>query len=105
MIQVVKGFAMSDTDKLIRHIINEIMCNQYLSWLQIAGHFQKTVAELKSLLEFKESKLDVFVADGLLTYTDNEIFISDLGRFFLRNIAAVFDIRLKGSIQNFSKSI
>ena len=105
MIQIVKGFAMSPTDKIIRQIINEIMCNQYLSWQQIAVQFNQTVAELKSLLNFKESKLDGFVADHLLNYTTEEIVITDLGRFFLRNIAAVFDIRLEGSFQKFSKSV
>jgi oxygen-independent coproporphyrinogen-3 oxidase len=105
MIQVVKGFAMTDNDKIIRRIINEIMCNQYLSWQQIATVFQKTVEELKSLLRFKESKLDEFVGDDLLTYTTEEIVITDLGRFFLRNIAAVFDLRLEGSLQKFSKSV
>ena len=105
MIQVVKGFALSETDKIIRRIINEIMCNQYLSWHEIANHFQKTVEELKSLLRFNESKLDEFVADKLLSYTTDYIVITDLGRFFLRNIAAVFDIRLEGSLQKFSKSV
>ena len=46
-----------------------------------------------------------FVADDLLTYTNDEIVISDLGRFFLRNIAAIFDVRLEGSVQKFSKSV
>lgn len=105
MIQVVKGYDLSPTDKIIRQIINEVMCNQYLSWKQIAGQFSKTVYELKSLLGFTESKLDGFVKDKLLTYTTEEIVITDLGRFFLRNIAAVFDVRLKGSIQKFSKSV
>lgn len=105
MIKVVKGYALSDTDKIIRQIINEIMCNQYLSWKQIAKQFNTTVKNLKKLLNFTESKLDGFVADKLLTYTEEEINITNLGRFFLRNIAAVFDIRLEGSIQKFSKSV
>ncbi|TDN99068.1 oxygen-independent coproporphyrinogen III oxidase [Sunxiuqinia elliptica] len=105
MIQVVKGYALSDTDKIIRQIINEIMCNQYLSWTQIAEQFNTSVETLKDLLNFNEEKLDEFVADDLLSYTEDEIVITDLGRFFLRNIAAVFDIRLEGSIQKFSKSV
>ncbi|WP_159517029.1 oxygen-independent coproporphyrinogen III oxidase [Sunxiuqinia indica] len=104
-IKIVKGYSLSETDKIIRQIINEIMCNQYLSWAQIADQFQTTEKSLKKLLDFKESKLDDFVADDLLTYTKDEIFITDLGRFFLRNIAAVFDIRLEGSVKKFSKSV
>jgi oxygen-independent coproporphyrinogen-3 oxidase len=104
-IKIVKGYSLSETDKIIRQIINEIMCNQYLSWAQIADQFQTTEKSLKKLLDFKESKLDDFVADDLLTYTKEEIFITDLGRFFLRNIAAVFDVRLEGSVKKFSKSV
>ncbi|WP_321285963.1 oxygen-independent coproporphyrinogen III oxidase [uncultured Sunxiuqinia sp.] len=104
-IKIVKGYSLSETDKIIRQIINEIMCNQFLSWAQIADQFQTTERSLKKLLDFKESKLDDFVADELLTYTKEEIFITDLGRFFLRNIAAVFDVRLEGSVKKFSKSV
>ena len=104
-IKVVKGFTLSDTDKIIRQIINEIMCNQYLSWEQVAAQFDMEVDELKRLLNFEESKLDEFVKDELLSYTTNEIVITDLGRFALRNIAAVFDVRLEGAVQKFSKSV
>ncbi|WP_430971939.1 oxygen-independent coproporphyrinogen III oxidase [Sunxiuqinia rutila] len=104
-IQVVKGYALSETDKIIRQIINEVMCNQYLSWKQVASQFNLEVDGLKALLNFEESKLDEFVKDDLLSYTTEEIVITDLGRFVLRNIAAVFDIRLEGSIQKFSKSV
>ena len=60
IIQVVKGYSLSKTDKIIRQIINEIMCNQYLSWQQVADQFDTKVPKLKSLLDFKESKLDGF---------------------------------------------
>ena len=105
VIQVVKGYELSNIDKIIRQIINEIMCNQYLSWEQIAQQFNIQVKDLKKRLNFKEEKLDGFVVDELLSYTTDEIVITDLGRFFLRNIAAVFDIRLEGSVQKFSKSV
>ncbi|HKJ43391.1 MAG TPA: oxygen-independent coproporphyrinogen III oxidase [Sunxiuqinia sp.] len=104
-IRIVKGYALTKTDKIIRQIINEIMCNQYLSWNQISEQFDIPVDELKSLLKFKEEKLDGFVADDLLSYNTEEIFITDLGRFFLRNVAAVFDVRLEGSLKKFSKSV
>lgn len=105
IIQVVKGYSLSEIDKIIRQIINEVMCNQYLSWQQIADQFDTSISKLKSLLDFKEEKLDGFVQDDLLTYNEDEIVISDLGRFFLRNIAAVFDVRLEGAVQKFSKSV
>lgn len=104
-ILVVKGYSLSETEKIIRQIINEIMCNQYLSWSKVAAAFGKSVDEIKQMLSFTNEKLEPFVADKLLTYTNDEIVISDLGRFVLRNIAAVFDIHVGDPNRKFSKSV
>ncbi|MGQ8336903.1 oxygen-independent coproporphyrinogen III oxidase [Sunxiuqinia sp. A32] len=104
-IQIVKGYSMTETDKITRMIINEIMCNEYMNWQQIADAFNYSVDEIKGTLDFNERKLDGFVEDDLLTYTKSEITISPIGRFFLRNIAAVFDVRVKDGDKKFSKSV
>jgi oxygen-independent coproporphyrinogen-3 oxidase len=102
---VVKGYKLSATEKLIRQIINEIMCNQYLSWSQIGESFGQNPEDIKALLNFSNDKLEPFVADNLLEYNEDEIIISDLGRFVLRNIAAVFDIHAGAPNRKFSKSV
>lgn len=102
---VVKGYSLSPTEKIIRQIINEIMCNQYLSWKAIAEQFNLKTDDVKALLHFRNEKLDPFVADNLLEYNDDEIIINDLGRFVLRNIAAVFDIHVGDPNRKFSKSV
>ncbi|WP_423127614.1 oxygen-independent coproporphyrinogen III oxidase [Gaoshiqia sp. Z1-71] len=104
-IQIVKGYTLSRTEKIIRQIINEIMCNQYLSWQQVADNFGTTSSEIKQLLNFTNEKLEPFKADHLLEYTDDEVVIHDIGRFFLRNISAVFDIHIGDSNRKFSKSV
>ena len=104
-IQIVKGYALSRTEKIIRQIINEIMCNQYLSWQQVAGNFGTTATEIKQLLNFGNEKLEPFKADRLLEYNDDEVVIHDIGRFFLRNISAVFDIHIGDPNRKFSKSV
>ena len=104
-ILVVKGYSLTRPEKIIRHIINEIMCNHYLSWSQVASDFGTTPQEIKDMLHFKNEKLAVFHADGLLDYNDDELIIHDIGRFFLRNIAAVFDIHAGDSGRRFSQSV
>lgn len=100
-----KGYRLNEEEKLIRKIINELMCNQYLSWDKLAAEFQQSVAEIKKRLNFYNEKLDSFAADQLLSYTNHDITVSQEGRFVLRNIAAIFDINLKGSDKKFSKSV
>ncbi|WP_372775048.1 oxygen-independent coproporphyrinogen III oxidase [Mangrovibacterium sp.] len=102
---VVKGYILTPTEKIIRQIINEIMCNQYLSWTKIGDRFNLQPEEVKNLLNFSNEKLNPFVADHLLEYNDDEIIIYDLGRFVLRNIAAVFDIHVGDPNRKFSKSV
>lgn len=104
-IKVEKGYALSYTEKVVRELINEIMCNHYLSWKQIAGRFETSPAEIKALLNFNNGKLDPFRNDHLLEYTDDDLLIRDLGRFFLRNIAAVFDVHIGDPDRKYSKSV
>ncbi len=100
-----KGYKLNKTEKIIKHVINEIMCNYYLSWTEAAQKFQVSEEELKKTVELEESRLDEFVADGLMNYNSNEITVSHSGRFFVRNIAASFDPNLKNAAQKFSKSL
>jgi oxygen-independent coproporphyrinogen-3 oxidase len=104
-IKIVKGYSLDETEKIIRHIINEIMCNQFLNWSQIGEQFSMSIDEIKKILNFTEAKLKGFADDQLLNYTDEEINISQTGRFFLRNMAAVFDIRQNDGSKKFSQSV
>jgi oxygen-independent coproporphyrinogen-3 oxidase len=104
-IRIEKGHSLSDTEKVVREVINEIMCNHYLSWEQIADRFSTSPGEIKALLDFNEEKLDPFRDDHLLEYTDDDLLIYDIGRFFLRNIAAVFDIHIGDLSRKYSRSV
>ena len=104
-VKIVKGYALNDMDKITRHIINEIMCNQYLNWKQVESHFDISASEIKKLLGFTEDKLNDFVADDLLSYSKEEIIITQTGRFFLRNMASVFDVRVNDGSRKFSQSV
>ncbi len=100
-----KGYSLNNTEKVIRQVINEIMCNQYLSWAKVANDFNMSADGLKKLLNFNADLLEPFKADNLLTYNSEEIEIFDQGRFFLRNIAALFDLYKGDPNRKFSKSV
>jgi len=100
-----KGYVLNKTQKIIRHAINEIMCNLYISWKEAAQLFETTEAEIKAIIAYDEVSLNAFVSDGLLTFTAEEIAITDLGKYFIRNIAASLDPIMKNSTQKFSKAL
>jgi oxygen-independent coproporphyrinogen III oxidase len=81
------------------------MCNQYLSWSQAAGKYGITADALKGIVNYDESSLRGFKEDNLLTFDENEVWVSELGRFFIRNIAAAFDSGLNKSGKTFSKAL
>jgi oxygen-independent coproporphyrinogen-3 oxidase len=102
---VEKGYSLSKTEKIIKHVINEIMCNHFVSWSEAANKFGVSETEIKSTVSFDENTLSEFVSDGLITFGPGEIEVTDLGKFFVRNIAASFDPNLKNALQKFSKSL
>jgi len=96
----------NQTEKIIRHVITEIMCNEYVSFEETAGFFHLSEEEIISALKFEESLFEGFVNDGLLHIENGTNFtVSEIGRFFIRNIAAQFDPNLNRTNQRFSKAL
>jgi len=101
-----KGYHLNQTEKIIRHVITEIMCNEYVSFEETAGFFHLSEEEIISALKFEESLFEGFVNDGLLHIENGTNFtVSEIGRFFIRNIAAQFDPNLNRTNQRFSKAL
>jgi len=100
-----KGYSLNETEKIIKHVINEIMCNHFISWNEAAGKFGVSETEIKNTVAFDENLLAGFNADGLINFGPGEIEVTDLGKFFVRNIAASLDPNLKNAMQKFSKAL
>jgi len=81
------------------------MCNFYISWKETAQLFSSSEEEIKATIAYDETILNDFVSDRLLTFTANEIAITDLGKYFIRNIAASLDPMMKTATQKFSKAL
>lgn len=102
---VEKGYLMDDTDIAVREVINEIMCNNRLNWEEVSGRINKTAEELKTLTSFDAERLEPLAEDGLLSFNEEEITVTNTGRFLIRNIAAIFDPKLNAGEKRFSKTI
>lgn len=102
---VEKGYKLNRKEKIIRHVINEIMCNYFISWQSVSNVFETNETEIKETVSFKETDLNEFISDGLIQINSDEIEVTETGRFFIRNIAAAFDPAIKTATQKFSKAL
>jgi oxygen-independent coproporphyrinogen III oxidase len=100
-----KGYILNFENVVCREIIEEIMCNQYVSLISIANKYQISVDELFRISGFKTDLLETFIADNLLIYNNYEIKIINNGRYVLRNIAMLFDPLLSKKEGVYSKTI
>ncbi len=102
---VERGYQLSETEKIRKQVINEIMCNNYLDFSRIAEQFGKSVAEIKRIVEYAPNKFKEFIDDDLLSLTENTISVHPKGMLVVRNIAMKLDPALKLGEQKFSKTV
>ncbi|MEN9445085.1 MAG: hypothetical protein RIS47_1976, partial [Bacteroidota bacterium] len=84
-----RGYSLSVIEQIRRDVINEIMCNAFLDFDEIATKYDKPTDEIKEIVAYEAHKLDSFVADSLVNISGNQITISEAGRLIVRNIAMV----------------
>lgn len=83
---IFKGHLLSSEDLVIRKHILNLMCQFTTSWKDEAMQFPELIEIHQSLKEME--------VDGLLTFIDNGITVTEKGKPFLRNICMAFDLRL-----------
>lgn len=105
MFTIEKGYCLNLSEKIIRYVIEQLMCNYFLSWEEAAKVLQTPVGEIKSTVVYNEKTLDSFASEGLLNYNSETIEVNECGKFFIRNIASAFDPALKDSGKKFSKAL
>ncbi|MGM0530384.1 MAG: oxygen-independent coproporphyrinogen III oxidase, partial [Bacteroidota bacterium] len=103
---VFRGYKLNSNEKIRRKVLNEIMCNHYLDFRDVAKEFDITPEKLKQVLDYNPKSLDEFADDGLLSYDDQVVNVTSRGFFLIRNIAMAFDPLMKSSPENrYSKTI
>ncbi|WGD34267.1 oxygen-independent coproporphyrinogen III oxidase [Olleya sp. YS] len=99
-IPVFRGHILSKEDLIIRQHILNLMCHFKTSWMANGLYFEDVPEVVMKLKEMQE--------DGLLKIELNQIFITEKGKPFVRNICMAFDLLLqrnKPEIQLFSMTI
>jgi oxygen-independent coproporphyrinogen-3 oxidase len=87
-VPVVRGYLVSDEDKLRRDTIMRVMCDLSLDYTAMS---QRLGVDFKSHFEREIDSLAAFETDGLVRRSSGGLEVTDTGRLFIRNIAMSFD--------------
>jgi oxygen-independent coproporphyrinogen III oxidase len=88
----VRGYVMDDEDCLRRDVIMALFCNFHLD----IGFIERTHGIVfKEHFAWELEQLQPMRDDGLLSWDEKEILVSNMGHFFVRNIAMFFDAYLR----------
>lgn len=105
-LSVKKWLILTENQKIIRYIVEELMCNYFLDFKKVCSIFDISLEDLKSLIWLDKNTFSSFIEDKLMTFENDIISVSEVWRFFIRNIVASLDPALKGDVwKTFSKSV
>lgn len=97
----VKGYAMTDDDRLRGEIIERIMCDFAVDLDQICVRHG---AAPRALLE-SSPRLRDLISDGVVEVNGASLALPDNSRFLVRSVAAAFDAHLDGSKRLHSRAV
>ncbi len=100
-----KYYFVNENEKLIRQIIEEIMCNMYVDFNKVAETNKIDVNQIYKITDVDFKVLDTFKDEGLIHFENNILELTAQGQFFMRNIAAAFDPNMKNNTRQFSKAL
>ena len=97
----VKGYGLTDDDRLRAEIIERIMCDFGADLEQIcARHGSEPEAMLRSAPRLRD-----LISDGVVELDGASLAVTDHSRFLVRSVAAAFDAHLDGSKQLHSRAV
>ena len=102
---VLRGYSVDKKQKIVRDVINSVMCNYYLDIENIAEKHKSSISEIVDIIDFSEDKFQDFIDDNLLTIENYKLTIFKKGRLFTRNIAMRFDPLIKQNVGTYSNTI
>jgi len=102
---VLRGYNLERNEKIIRDVINSVMCNYYVDFSKIAKKFESDSDEIKNIVDFDNEKFKDFVDLNFMKIENDKIIIYDSARLYIRNIAMEFDPLLNKKIGTYSKTI
>ena len=102
---IFRGYSVTKEQKVIRDVINNLMCNYYVDFNNIANNNKISINELHEIIDFSYENFDDFIEDGILEIENEKVNVFENGRLFTRNIAMKFDPLVKKNIGTYSKTI
>ena len=87
-VPVVRGYLVSEEDRLRRDTIMRVMCDLSLDY---AAMSQRLGIDFRAHFEREIESLADFETDGLVRRSSSGLEVTDTGRLFIRNIAMSFD--------------
>ncbi len=102
---VLRGYNLERNEKIIRDVINSVMCNYYVDFSKIAKKFESDSDEIKKIVDFDNEKFKDFVDLNFMKIENDKIIIYENARLYIRNVAMEFDPLLNKKIGTYSKTI
>ena len=101
---VVRGIRLTDEDQLRRSLITQLMCN---FWIDLTEFSPEGADEATALTRYagELTALRPMIDDGLVMQAGAEISLTAKGRLFVRNVAMIFDPRLKDGGGRYSSTV
>ncbi len=99
---VMRGYELSDDDRLRREVITKLICHFSLEFGVIENQFN---IDFRRYFLPELEALSLMQKDGLLTISDGAIEVLPAGKLLIRNICMVFDAYLTPQQHQFSKVI
>lgn len=97
----VKGYALTEDDRLRAEIIERIMCDFGVDLDQICARHQSAPETMLS----SSPRLKKLISDGVVQRDGTSLNLANDSRFLVRSLAAAFDAHLDGSKQLHSRAV
>lgn len=101
-VPVTRGVELTAEDHRRREIIMRVMCHLQLDYAALSREFG---CDFPAVYADELARLSPLAEDGLLEFTPGGLSVTNLGRLFLRNIAACFDAYLTTDSKRHSRTI
>ena len=105
VLPVVRGYLVDQQEKVVRQVINQIMCNGTVDLGEEAAKLEMSPQELRQAIGFKREDFRPLIEDGLVELTGDTIWATTLGMLLVRVIARKLDPAYTAYRQKFSRVI
>ncbi|MCD7978368.1 MAG: oxygen-independent coproporphyrinogen III oxidase [Tannerellaceae bacterium] len=102
---VSKGYKLNREEQVTREVIQTLMCNYRVIWKEIGARLSLPVEEVKEAILYDEQQFASFAEDGIITWDEQEIRMTEPGALFVRNVAASMDRLMQQPTRSFSKPV